>query len=902
MSLPSGTLLGPYEIVGLLGAGGMGEVYRARDARLGRDVAVKVLPVEFASDPERLRRFGQEARAVAALNHPNILAIHDVGSARPLLRADDRETPEAEGAGEPVHYIVTELVEGKSLRQLLDAGAMPVRQAVQLAAEIASGLAAAHGQGIIHRDLKPENVIVGRQNHVKILDFGLAKLAAPSGPGATTVVDATQAGSVLGTAGYMSPEQVRGLDVDARSDIFSFGCVLSEMLSGHPPFRRQTAADTFSAILNEDPKPIGPTRAGIPPELDKLVARCLRKDPDRRAQNMADVRLALLELGEEPDAKEAPPPSPPRRRVWMPAAVAVVVVGLAAGALLWLRGPKRAAGGSAWVQVTDLPDSVSQPALSRDGRMLTFIRGPSTFVGPGEVYVKMLPDGEPVQLTHDNVPKMSPVFSPDGTEIAYTTVGMGTYWDWDTWVVPVINGQPHAWLPNASGLVWPEKGKILFSEIKDHDIHMAIVAAEESRAGARDVYVPASDRGMAHRSYPSPDGKWVLVVEMDRAQWLPCRLVPMDGGSPGRQVGPPNGGCTSAAWSPDGRFMYLNSSAGGVFHIWRQPFPNGRPEQVTSGPTEEEGIALAPDGRSLITAVGRRQSSVWLHDSAGERRVSLEGYSFDPKFTPDGRKLCYRILKGALPISDPSELRVVDLESGRNEAVLPGFAVTGMPSAGYDISADSRQVVVTALDRDGKYRLWVVPLDRRTPPREVPNVEGQQPVFGPDGEIFFRVFQGLSAFVYRVRPDGTGLRKVIEQPIAGVIGVSPGGHWLAVKLPGPEGSTIAAIPLGGGPLTPFLTSFGGESRLKWSRDGKWIFVLLPTSAMLTSGRTVALPLPPGRELPQVPPGGFRSGNEIAKLPGARVVNTFDMAPGATIETYAFALQTVQRNLYRIPTP
>ncbi len=304
---------------------------------------------------------------------------------------------------------------------------------------------------------------------------------------------------------------------------------------------------------------------------------------------------------------------------------------------------------------------------------------------------------------------------------------MGTYWDWDTWVVPVINGQPHDWLPNASGLVWLGKGKILFSEIKDHDIHMAIVAAEESRAGARDVYVPASDRGMAHRSYPSPDGKWVLVVEMDRAQWLPCRLVPMDGGSPGRQVGPSNGGCTSAAWSPDGRFMYLNSSAGGVFHIWRQQFPDGRPEQVTSGPTEEEGIALAPDGRSFITAVGRRQSSVWLHDSGGERRVSLEGYSFDPKFTPDGKKLCYRILKGALPISDPSELRVVDLESGRNESVLPGSPSPGCRRRVTTSRRTAWQVVVTALNHEGKHRLWVAPLDRRTPPHEIPNVEGQQP-------------------------------------------------------------------------------------------------------------------------------------------------------------------------------
>ena len=414
-----------------------------------------------------------------------------------------------------MHYIVTELVEGKNLRQLLDSGAMPVRQAVELAVEMASGLGAAHAKGI-HRDLKPENVSSqGRPRQDP--RFGIAKLAgAEESHRATTVVDATQAGTLLGTAGYMSPEQVRGHGVDARSDIFSFGCVLYEMLSGRSPFRRQTTADTLSAILNEDPEPLGTNRAGMPSEVEELVARCLRKDRERRAQNIADVRVALEEVGEKAEPKRVP--SRPRR------GTGPAVRGDRCGRA----GPgdggdplaarlEQAAERSAWVQVTDLPDSVSQPALSRDGRMLAFIRGANTFVAPGEIYVKMLPGGDAVQLTRDNVPKMSPVFSPDGSEIAYTTVGMGAHWDWDTWVVPVISGQPRLWLPNASGLVWLDKGRLLFSEVKNNDIHMATVTSEESRAGERDVYVPASDRGMAHRSYPSPDRRWALVVEMDRA-------------------------------------------------------------------------------------------------------------------------------------------------------------------------------------------------------------------------------------------------------------------------------------------------------------------------------------------------------------------------------------------------
>ena len=267
----------------------------------------------------------------------------------------------------------------------------------------------------------------------------------------------------------------------------------------------------------------------------------------------------------------------------------------------------------------------------------------------------------------------------------------------------MLAARPRLWLTNASGLVWSDKRNILFSEIKNNRIHMAVVSAEENRVSERDVYVPARECGMAHRSYPSPDGKWVLLAEMDGGVWIRCRLVPMDGSSSGRQVGPLGAGCTSAAWSPDGKWMYLNSAAGGAFHVWRQRFPDGQPEQITSGPTEEEGIAMMPDGRSFITAVGMKQSSVRVHDSSGERQISLEGYSYDPRFTPDGKSLCYRILKGASLLTEkPGELRVVELDSGRNEQLLSGIAVVGFPRRAYDISSDSQRVVVSAIDHEGK--------------------------------------------------------------------------------------------------------------------------------------------------------------------------------------------------------
>jgi serine/threonine protein kinase/tetratricopeptide (TPR) repeat protein len=276
----AGSRLGPYEVFSPIGAGGMGEVYRAKDTRLGRDVAIKVLPAEFAADPQRLKRFEQEARAVAALSHPNILAIHDIGS--------------HEGAP----FIVTELLEGETLRDRLKGGSLTVRSAVEIAVQIAHGVAAAHEKGIIHRDLKPGNVFITRDGHVKILDFGIAKLTVPRSAevaGQTsTVVGATEAGTTLGTVGYMSPEQVRGQSVDHRADIFALGCIAYEMLAGHRPFTAATDADTVAAILSADPRPLAEAASEIPQGLEVIVLRCLEKRPEDRFTSARDVAFALL--------------------------------------------------------------------------------------------------------------------------------------------------------------------------------------------------------------------------------------------------------------------------------------------------------------------------------------------------------------------------------------------------------------------------------------------------------------------------------------------------------------------------------------------------------------------------------------------------------------------------------
>ena len=310
MTITTGTRLGAYEITGPLGAGGMGEVFKAKDTRLGRDVALKIIPALFASDPDRLRRFEQEARAAAALNHPNILVVYDVGT--------DNGVP----------YVVSELLDGQTLRQVLENGAVTPRKAVDYGTQIANGLAAAHEKAIVHRDLKPENVFVTRDGRVKILDFGLAKLAeAASADGSQQTMAQTDPGMVVGTAGYMSPEQLRGEAVDARSDVFGLGAVLYEMFCGQRAFPGKTAVDTMSAILREDPAEFPPEVHAAVPAIERIVRRCLEKNVHERFQSARDVTFALDALSTTSGVRTMPPAEArPRKRSLMPVALALGAV------------------------------------------------------------------------------------------------------------------------------------------------------------------------------------------------------------------------------------------------------------------------------------------------------------------------------------------------------------------------------------------------------------------------------------------------------------------------------------------------------------------------------------------------------------------------------------------------
>jgi eukaryotic-like serine/threonine-protein kinase len=866
-----GRIVSHYQILEMLGSGGMGIVYKAKDLQLGRLVALKFLPETTTRDPTARARLLREAQNASALNHPNIATIYEAGESDGQI------------------YIAMEYIEGRPLNAVVPRDGLAPQTALRYGAEIASALAHAHQRSIIHRDLKPANVMVTVAGHVKVLDFGLAKRGSSADFSETrSQSTVSESGTVAGTPQYMAPETLRGEPIDARTELWGVGAVLHEMLSGRAPFEGKTAYELTSAILREEPKPLP---HGISTALQTVVQRCLSKEREHRYQQAGEIRAALEAISSASDAG-APAPRLQGKRFWAWSAAGAAVFGL----LFWggfeffqsKPKPHLAASFGSWVQLTDFADSAVSPALSPDGRILAFIRGADPFIGPGQIEAKVLPNGEAVQLTHDATAKMSPQFSPDGSTIAYTAAPLeaGSF-QWNTWTVPVLGGEPRLMFPNAEGLTWIDANQILFSQILT-GFHMALATANADRSNSRFVYVPPRERGMAHRSTLSPDHKWVLVAEMDNGGWLPCRLVPFDGSSPGGPVGPRGAACTYPAWSPDGQWMYFSSSTDGRFHIWRQKFPDGSPEQVTSGGSEEEGIAVSPDGKSLITSVGGTQSTVWTRDAHGERQISFEGYAAAPEFSHDGKKLFYIIFRngaGATFARQGGELWETDLGTGQSQQLLHNALVNA-----YDLSSDDSEAVFSANDSEGRSRLWLASLDFRFPPREfASSTDEDQPFWDAEGNIYFRAAEGKLNFVYRMKSDGSNRTKVLAKPILELHSISPDGRWAFVE----EGSEPQGMaePLAGG--APVRVCKGYCVGL-WSRDGRAFSVYL---AQMDGMTTLTTALPPGKDLPVLSGDGLSESNPD-QVKNATVLRGI-VFPGPR-GLSAFLRREVHRNLFRVP--
>lgn len=589
------------------------------------------------------------------------------------------------------------------------------------------------------------------------------------------------------------------------------------------------------------------------------------------------------------------------RRLWFELALTAVVL-LAVVVLFAARARRKPAPFSAgYTQLTNFSDAAFAPAISPDGHMIAFLRG-SAAVWPfptiSEVYSKILPDGEPVQLTRDGWPKYGITFSPDGAWIAYTAAETR---GWDTDVISPMGGEPRLFLSNAAGLTWLDDRHLLFSEIET-GLHMGVVTSNLTRGDPHTVYIPSHARAMAHYSYASPDSKWVLIVQMGgNGAWNRCRVVPFDGSSVGRQVGP-DGACTAAAWSRDGRWMYFSAYVNGASHLWRQSFPNGQPEQITFGPTEEAGVAVMPDGRSLVSAVGMRESGVWMHDSRGEHLISSEGYASQPSFSRDGRRVYY-LLRRESPDS-PQELWVTNLASGKTQPVVDGFSI-----GQYDVSPDGKEVVFTNQPPGEKSQIWLASLDQRFAPRLLTSSGENMPYFGPDHDVLFVASEQGNNYLFRMRLDGSGRTKVLAGPVIYLKGMSPNRRWAVVMVPVSEVPTTAvmAVPLGGGRAKRICPA---ECMVKWSPDGARFYVE-PLLQNMQRPVTLSIPVPRGQSLPNLPPYGIRSARDSTALPGTVLVDLFsidpgfmgwDVVPGMTAHTFAYAKTSVHSNLFQIPLP
>jgi Tol biopolymer transport system component len=860
--------LGAYEIVSLLGKGGMGEVYLASDRRLGRRVAIKILPDAFTHKVERLRRFEQEARAASALNHPNIITIHEIG--------------EANGA----HFIATEHIEGETLRRHLRRAQMSVDESLRLAIQIADALAAAHKAGIIHRDIKPENVMLRPDGYVKVLDFGLAKLTErqtnkDSDPEAPTLALVnTNPGVVMGTVNYMSPEQARGLEVDARTDIFSLGVVLYEMIAGREPFAGETPTDTLSNILHKEPPPLARFVAGAPPELERIVAKALRKDREERYQVVKDLLLDLKSLKQELEftAKLERSATPALRaasdgerasqepietktyssartnevsetratatsalsqtllrggnRLPLLALAALVIASVTFGLYKFLGRHQSAtsSAGDASAQapvvanisrVTVWSGLDTQPTLSPDGNSVAYS---SNHNGSFEIYIKQLtPGGREIQLTSDGQENFQPAWSPDGQRIVYYSKRRG-----GIWVVPTLGGAARQLTEFGSGPAWSHDGAtVAFQSDSSPDLGSSSIGSSTIWTVAAQGGTPQQITQIGHPAGGhvsatwSPDNRRIAFLALnfvDQEIWS----VPSNGGEPKQMTTMATTGKASYPLYGTDRLYYVMGST--VFAVSIEDGePKGTPLKITDGGASIiNSLTISADGRRLAYSVQTLTSNIWsvpvspktdeatgppqpLTNQTGTRNNQ-------PAFSPDGSKIAFmEYLRGG-----GADIWVADAD-GKNPAqvttntrdLVPSWFPDGDEIAFTSYRGDHRSVWATSL---GNRRDHVLFDDGRDIPYARLSPDGRQLAFN-------RADKGITNIWTVTLPGGQPKQLTFDHELAGFPCWSPDGKFIAFQLKRGDDAYLMIMPSDGGEPTQLTSGHGRSWPYTFSPDG-----------------------------------------------------------------------------------
>jgi serine/threonine protein kinase len=763
MALTSGSKLGPYEILSPLGAGGMGEVYRAKDTRLGREVALKILPESFTRDADRLRRFEQEARAVAALNHPNILAIHDIG----------------EQNGSP--FLVSELLDGESLRAALDRGVLPQRKTIEYGVQIAHGLAAAHEKGIVHRDLKPENIFVTKDGRIKILDFGLAKLAQKAGadPDEVTLTGShTAAGVIMGTASYMAPEQVRGENADARTDIFAFGAVLFEMLFGVRAFHRDTAAETMTAVLKNDPPEISDAGRPVSSALERIVRRCLEKNPEQRFQSARDLSFALSALsGTETSAIARATAAQTRRLpllLWLSIALALGAV----AAVTWFvaRRPLPATRMQFAIAVPE-EMSVSHMALSNDGSMLAFVT-PEENTGLPMLYIQRV-GSSTVNLLPGTQGASYPFWSPDNSYVGFFANGK-------LQKMAASGGTPQvlATAVSARGGSWGSKGVIIYTPNAESPLWRINVDGTDA---AEVTKIKGDDQ--THR-WPVflPDGNHFMFWTGNFGNTKDDRV---------------SGIYLSSLDSQDRKLVVLCHSsfgydAGNLFYADDQ-------RQLVSIPFDASSITVSGSTTVIANAVGFQPSTYWAAFAVARNGT-----------------LIYNTSVGAAE----SALTWID-RSGKELARVGDPAIMDNPT----LSPDGSRVAVDVSDQKANnVDIWI---------ESTAGAGNSRFSFDPSEEVVGVWSHDAKTLAYRA--NGSGSASLLLKPATGLereqVRYTVPKETMDDILPNSwslddqqilftrqsaTGDYLELLPVAGGEPTRFLNGKGSESNGQISPDGKWV--------------------------------------------------------------------------------